>query len=70
MNAIMLDNVTPLILTLNEAPNLERTLAPLAWARDIVVVDSGSRMPKLAFWPVVWIRAHTEANSSVPSCLV
>jgi glycosyltransferase involved in cell wall biosynthesis len=38
----MLDQITPLILTLNEAPNLERTLAPLAWARDIVVVDSGS----------------------------
>lgn len=38
----MLGKVTPLILTLNEAPNLERTLAPLAWARDIVVVDSGS----------------------------
>lgn len=38
----MLDRITPLILTLNEAPNLERTLAPLAWAREIVVVDSGS----------------------------
>jgi len=38
----MLDHVTPLILTFNEAPNLERTLAPLGWAQDIVVVDSCS----------------------------
>ena len=38
----MLDQITPLILTFNEAPNIERTLAPLSWARDIVVVDSGS----------------------------
>ncbi len=38
----MLDAITPVILTLNEAPNLERTLAALGWARDVVVVDSGS----------------------------
>ena len=38
----MLERITPLILTFNEAPNLERTLARLAWAREIVVVDSGS----------------------------
>jgi glycosyltransferase involved in cell wall biosynthesis len=38
----MLDQITPLILTFNEAPNIERTLAPLSWAKDIVVVDSGS----------------------------
>ena len=34
--------ITPLILTLNEAPNIERTLQQLSWAKDIVVVDSGS----------------------------
>jgi len=34
--------ITPLILTLDEAPNIERTLKRLAWAKDIVVVDSGS----------------------------
>ena len=34
--------ITPLILTLDEAPNIERTLQRLAWAKDIVVVDSGS----------------------------
>jgi glycosyltransferase involved in cell wall biosynthesis len=38
----MLEQITPLILTLNEAPNIARTLARLSWARDIVVVDSGS----------------------------
>jgi len=38
----MLGSITPLILTLNEAANIERSLAKLNWARDIVVVDSGS----------------------------
>jgi glycosyltransferase involved in cell wall biosynthesis len=38
----MLDQITPLILTYNEAPNIERTLGQLAWAQRIVVVDSGS----------------------------
>jgi glycosyltransferase involved in cell wall biosynthesis len=38
----MLDQITPVILTYNEAPNIARTLAKLAWARDIVVVDSFS----------------------------
>jgi glycosyltransferase involved in cell wall biosynthesis len=37
-----LEQVTPVIITLNEAPNLARTLANLAWARRIVVVDSFS----------------------------
>lgn len=37
-----LEQVTPVILTLNEAPNLGRTLANLAWARRIVVLDSFS----------------------------
>lgn len=38
----MLDQITPLILTYNEVPNIARTLAGLTWARDIVVVDSFS----------------------------
>ena len=37
-----LERVTPVVLTWNEAPNIERVLAKLAWAREIVVVDSGS----------------------------
>jgi Glycosyl transferase family 2 len=36
----MLAQVTPLILTFNEAPNIKRVLEKLTWARDIVVVDS------------------------------
>lgn len=38
----MLNQITPVILTYNEAPNIGRTLERLAWARDIVVVDSFS----------------------------
>jgi glycosyltransferase involved in cell wall biosynthesis len=38
----MLDQITPLVLTYNEAPNIDRTLDALDWARDIVVVDSFS----------------------------
>jgi glycosyltransferase involved in cell wall biosynthesis len=38
----MLDRITPLILTYNEAPNIGRALERLRWARDIVVVDSFS----------------------------
>jgi len=38
----MLDQVTPLLITYNEACNIERTLGKLAWARRIVVIDSGS----------------------------
>jgi glycosyltransferase involved in cell wall biosynthesis len=38
----MLDQITPLILTYNEAPNIARALEGLAWASDIVVVDSFS----------------------------
>lgn len=38
----MLNRITPLILTYNEAPNIERTLEQLRWAGDIVVVDSFS----------------------------
>jgi glycosyltransferase involved in cell wall biosynthesis len=37
-----LADITPMILTFNEEPNLPRTLAALAWARQVVVVDSGS----------------------------
>ena len=37
-----LEQVTPLILTYNEAPNIRRTLERLAWAKQIVVIDSFS----------------------------
>jgi glycosyltransferase involved in cell wall biosynthesis len=38
----MLDHITPVLLTHNEEQNIGRTLARLGWAKDIVVVDSGS----------------------------
>lgn len=38
----MLDQITPLIITYNEAANIQRTLDKLGWARRIVVIDSGS----------------------------
>jgi glycosyltransferase involved in cell wall biosynthesis len=37
-----LSQITPVLLTWNEAANIERSLARLDWAKDIVVVDSGS----------------------------
>src|SRR5205823_458185 len=38
----MLEQITPLILTYNEAPNIGRALEQVSWARDIAVVDSFS----------------------------
>ncbi len=38
----MQDQITPLILTFNEAPNIGRTLERLDWAKEIVVLDSYS----------------------------
>jgi glycosyltransferase involved in cell wall biosynthesis len=38
----MLEEITPLVITYNEAVNIRRTLEKLVWARRIIVVDSGS----------------------------
>src|SRR4028118_831936 len=38
----MLEELTPLILTFNESPNINRILRHLTWAKRIVVVDSYS----------------------------
>jgi len=37
-----LDQITPVILTRDEGPNISRSLTKLSWAHDVVVVDSGS----------------------------
>jgi glycosyltransferase involved in cell wall biosynthesis len=37
-----LEDITPVVLTFNEAPNIKRCLEKLSWAREIVVVDSSS----------------------------
>jgi glycosyltransferase involved in cell wall biosynthesis len=36
------DAITPMLLTYNEAPNIARALDRLAWARQILVIDSFS----------------------------
>jgi glycosyltransferase involved in cell wall biosynthesis len=36
------EDITVLILTFNEAPNIGRTLSKLAWANQVLVIDSGS----------------------------
>jgi glycosyltransferase involved in cell wall biosynthesis len=38
----MLEKITPLILTYNEAPNIAQTVGCLGWAKNIVIVDSYS----------------------------
>lgn len=38
----MMDQITPLVLTYNEAPNIARCLERLRWAQRVVVVDSVS----------------------------
>ena len=38
----MLAEITPVILTKDEEPNIGRTLAQLAWAAEVIVVDSFS----------------------------
>ncbi|HXC08289.1 MAG TPA: glycosyltransferase, partial [Steroidobacteraceae bacterium] len=38
----MQDQITPLIITYNEASNICRTVGKLLWAQRIVVIDSGS----------------------------
>jgi glycosyltransferase involved in cell wall biosynthesis len=45
---LMNSSVTPVILTYNEESNLARTLRGVAWARDIVIVDSFSSDQTLA----------------------
>jgi glycosyltransferase involved in cell wall biosynthesis len=37
-----INNITPLILTYNEDPNIERTLEKLAWAKEIIAIDTYS----------------------------
>lgn len=38
----MLRSITPVILTYNEAPNIERVLQKLTWAARIIIIDSYS----------------------------
>ena len=38
----MLDQITPIIATFNEAPNIQRTLSALKWAKEVLIIDSYS----------------------------
>lgn len=56
-----LDHVTPLVITWNEEPNVKRVFDCLTWARDVVVVDSGSTdrtLELLAGYANVRVLAH------------
>ncbi|WP_428665093.1 glycosyltransferase family 2 protein [Reyranella sp.] len=44
----MLADITPVILTYNESANIGRSLERLTWAREVVIVDSGSTDDTLA----------------------
>jgi glycosyltransferase involved in cell wall biosynthesis len=44
----VLDHITPVLLTYNEELNIARTLSHLKWAKDVVIVDSGSTDGTLA----------------------
>jgi glycosyltransferase involved in cell wall biosynthesis len=53
----VIENITPLIITYNEEPNIARALDRLVWARRIVVIDSGSTDSTLEI-----VRAYPQAE--------
>jgi glycosyltransferase involved in cell wall biosynthesis len=65
---VMLDRITPVLLTYNEEANIARTLSHLMWAREVIVVDSGSTdrtLADIAKFPNVRVlnrRFDTHAN--------
>jgi glycosyltransferase involved in cell wall biosynthesis len=64
-DARLIDGVTPLLITFNEAPNIMRTLDKLSWAQRIIVVDSGSTdgtLEILARYPRVALFMRTFDN--------
>jgi glycosyltransferase involved in cell wall biosynthesis len=72
-----LEDITPLILTYNEEPNLSRTLSRLAWAREVVVLDSAStdatreiaaQFPNVRFEVRAFDDHTTQWNFGVDAC--
>jgi len=61
----LLAQITPLLITFDEAPNIRRTLDKLAWARRVVVIDSGSTdgtVEMLQCYPQVEVIRHPFAD--------
>jgi glycosyltransferase involved in cell wall biosynthesis len=61
----MLEQITPLVLTYNEAPNIQRTLDKLKWAKEVVIIDSGSNdgmLEMLESYPNVRVVQHEFVN--------
>jgi glycosyltransferase involved in cell wall biosynthesis len=64
------------VITQNEEANLERTLGSIAWADEIVVVDSGSgdgteeiaRKFKARFFDEEWKGVAEQRNSAIEKC--
>ncbi len=66
----MLDVITPMILTFNEAANIRRSLEKLRWAKRILVIDSGSTdstVDELARFPQVKV-LHRPFDSFAEQC--
>lgn len=72
-----LEDITPLVLTYNEASNLSRMLLRLAWAREVVVLDSGStdatreiaaQFPNVRFEVRAFDDHTTQWNFGVDAC--
>jgi hypothetical protein len=61
-------NITPVILTYNEEPNIAATLASLTWAGRVVVLDSGStdRTAEIAqsFSNVAWFARQFDSHAA------
>jgi len=66
-----LDQITPIVIVWNEEPNITRVFDQLTWARDVVVVDSGSvdgTLELLAGYPNVRVltrpfRSHADQTN-------
>jgi len=61
------DQITPLVITYNEASNISRTLDKLLWAERIVVIDSGSTdetLEMLRGYPQVEVIQHPFINAA------
>ena len=62
-----LRQVTPIVLTWNEEPNIKSVFDKLAWASDVVVVDSGSTdqtLPLLKAYRNVRVITHPFSSHS------